>query len=135
MVWPGAGIAHSRGVLPDFYPTRVNVGLPIPPPLHASQYLCISVLPAVWINVASLNPWLSDFHTAQFSDESGRYLFCSLVVIFAVVVHGGKAYLTEPPSRPEVCQAVIKLVSVTCDQTLPDLDPDLPRITVRSGGD
>ena len=29
----------------------------------------------VWMNVASLNPWLLDFHAALFSDGSGCYCF------------------------------------------------------------
>ena len=29
----------------------------------------------IWLNASSLNPWLSDFHTARFSDSSGCYLF------------------------------------------------------------
>ena len=65
-VWPGAGIAHSQGILPHFYPPHVNVGLPIPPatatsppPKHCP--LCPSspsppLLP-IWMNMASLNPW------------------------------------------------------------------------------
>ena len=46
---------------------------------------CISMslpLLPIWMNVISLISWLSDFHTAQFSDNSGWYLFCSRVVIF-----------------------------------------------------
>ena len=71
-VWPGAGIAHSPGSPPNFYPLHVNVGLPIPLPplLHATLSLraspSISTSPPllhIWMNVASLKPWLSDFHT------------------------------------------------------------------------
>ena len=40
------------------------------PPASAT----LPLLP-IWMSVASLNPWLSDFHTAQFSDSSGCYLF------------------------------------------------------------
>ena len=72
---------------------------------HSATFLHLSAslpLLPVWMNVTSLNSWLSDFHTARFSDESGWYLCYSLVVIFAVVVHGGEAYLPIPPSWPEV---------------------------------
>ena len=33
-----------------------------------------SLLP-VWMNVSSLSPWLSDFHTVRFSVRSGLFLF------------------------------------------------------------
>ena len=33
------------------------------------------------MNVATLNTWLLDFHTAQISDHSGYYLFLDLVLI------------------------------------------------------
>ena len=45
-------------------------------PISASQPLI-----TVWMMVVSLSPWLSDFHTAWFSDSSGCYLFWDLVVI------------------------------------------------------
>ena len=32
-------------------------------------------LPPVWVNVSSLSPWLSDFHTVWFSASSGCFLF------------------------------------------------------------
>ena len=95
VVWSGAGIAHSQGIPHDFYPPRMNVGQPIPLPL------CISASP-IWMNVAILNLWSSDFHTAHFSDKSGWDLFYSLVVIFAAVVQIGKACLPTPPSWLEV---------------------------------
>ena len=72
--------------------------------LHHTTCLPVSVtLPLLptWINVASLNPWLSDFHTALFSDGSGCYLFWNLVVILSMVAWGGKACLPMPPSWPE----------------------------------
>ena len=53
--------------------------------LHHTMSPCLSAsLPflSVWMNVAALNPWLSDFHTAWFSDDSGWYLFCSVAVFF-----------------------------------------------------
>ena len=105
MVWSGAGISCSQDIPPDFYPSYINVGPPVPPLLHDTLHLFTPLhaptsLPLlhIWMNVASLNPWLLDFRTAQFSDESGSYLFSSLVVIFAVVVQGGEPYLPMPPS-------------------------------------
>ena len=69
----------------------------------ASPHLSTSLsLLLVGMNVTSLNPWFSDFHTAQFSDSSGWYLFCSLIVIFAVAVQGGKLCLSTPPSWPVI---------------------------------
>ena len=70
------------------YP-HVNVGPPGPPaaaspawsascrlamhPLHPS---CLSspLLP-VWMNVSSLTPWLSDFHTVRYSGSSSCFCF------------------------------------------------------------
>ena len=37
-------------------------------------YPPLSLLP-VWMNVSSLSPWLSDFHTVRFSVSSGWFLF------------------------------------------------------------
>ena len=48
-----------------------------PPPCHeSSPPSCVSppLLP-VWMNASSLTPWLSDFHTVQFSVSSGCCLF------------------------------------------------------------
>ena len=70
-----------------------------------SAPLCLSVtlpLLSIWMNVASLNPWLLDFLTAQFSDNSGCYLFWTLLIIISVVVRGGEACLPTPPTWPEV---------------------------------
>ena len=79
MIWPGAGITGSQGVPPDIYPPGLPI-LPLPPPLHATPCLLASLpistsLPLHQMNVASLNPWLSDFHTAHFFDSSRCYLF------------------------------------------------------------
>ena len=76
----GAGIACSQGVPLNFYLPHVNVGLPLPvlpPPLPLCATLCLlASLPLLptWMNVASLNLWLSNFHTVQFSDSSGCYI-------------------------------------------------------------
>ena len=73
-VGPGAGIARSPGNTPNFYSSHVNVGLPsllllhaTPLDPHLSSPLPLSTSPhllPVWMNVASLNPWLLDFHIA-----------------------------------------------------------------------
>ena len=49
----------------------------VPPCCVSSPPGCLSppLLP-VWMNVSSLSPWLSDFHTVQFSISSG----CSLLL-------------------------------------------------------
>ena len=39
-----------------------------------SGCLPLPVLP-VWMNISSLSPWLSDFHTVRFSVSSGCFLF------------------------------------------------------------
>ena len=47
------------------------------PPCHKSSLpgcLFPPLLP-VWVSVFSLSPWLSDFHTVQFSVSSGCFLF------------------------------------------------------------
>ena len=108
VVWSGTGIPRSWGTPDDFYQPHVDVGLPVPDftpfcatppplPLHGSVHL--PLLP-IWMNVASLNPWL--LYQAQFSDNSGWYLFCSLVVFLTIVVRGGKACLPTLPSWPVV---------------------------------
>ena len=101
IVWWGSGIPRSWGFPPNFYPPHMGVGLPLPC-LHT--FLCISMslpLLLVWMNRTSLNPWLLDCHTAWFSDDSFWYLFCSLVVIFAVVVQGVMLCLPRLLSWPE----------------------------------
>ena len=36
----------------------------------------------VWMNVSSLTPWLSDFHTVLFSISSGCFLFLNMLLSF-----------------------------------------------------
>ena len=77
------------------YP-HTNVGLSSPPatalpswfsshhltahPLHLG---CPSLpLLPVWMDVSSLTPWLSDFHTVQFYSSSGYFLFLDLLLSF-----------------------------------------------------
>ena len=44
--------------------------------------LPIFTLVPVWMNVSSLTPWLSNFHTIQFSDSSSYFLFLNLLLSF-----------------------------------------------------
>ena len=61
-----------------------------PPRLSASCCLAVSPPPScpslsllpVWMNVSSLTPWLSDFHTVLFSVSSGCFLFLNLLLSF-----------------------------------------------------
>ena len=97
-----------------FYPPHVNVGPPVPLPLltapdcfSPSAPISASLpLLSIWMDVVSLNPWLSDFHTARFSDGSRCYLFRGLIVILSLIVQVGKACLPTPPSWLEVCKVV-----------------------------
>ena len=50
--------------------THFAAALTASPPISTTPPL----LP-IWMNVASLNPWLSSFHPAQFDNSSGCYLF------------------------------------------------------------
>ena len=79
VVWPEVGIAHSQGIPPDFYPSHVNVVLPIPPATTTPHPLRPGSpsppLPSMWMNMTSLNTWLSDFHTVRLSGSSGYFLF------------------------------------------------------------
>ena len=56
VVWPGAGIAHSQGIPPDFYLPHMNVGSPVPapPPLHATC-LCLSTCPYISASLTCLD--------------------------------------------------------------------------------
>ena len=75
-------------------------------PLHPS---CLSppLLP-VWINVSSLTPWLSDFHTVQFSGSSGCCFVFKFVVVLLLFVRGGTVHLPTPLSWVEV-QSLLSL--------------------------
>ena len=54
------------------------------------------------MNVSSLTPWLSDFHTGRFSGSSGYSFVFKFVVVLLLVVGGGKVYLPMPLSWLEV---------------------------------
>ena len=72
----------------------LRVSMPLWASLRLYPFLCI------WMNVASLNPWLLDFYLAWFSENSGWLLFFSQVVIFVLVMWGAKVCLSTPPSWP-----------------------------------
>ena len=101
--WPGVGITHSQGIPHHFYPAHMNAGptvplllpfCPIPPICPISETL--PFLP-IWMDMASLNPWLLDFHTAWFSDSFGC-CFWDLVLILSIVEWAGEESLPMFPS-------------------------------------
>ena len=69
------------------YP-HANMGLPGPPglpgplPCYASSpsHVPVSAALPFWMNVSSLTPWLSDYHTVQFSGSSDYFLFLNLLL-------------------------------------------------------
>ena len=65
-------------------------------PLHPS---CPSppLLP-VWMNVSSLSPWLSDFHTVRFFWKFWQAFVFKFVVVLLLVVRGSTVCLPMPPS-------------------------------------
>ena len=84
VVWPGAGLACSQDTPTQFLSTTHECGNTILPPHCLSVLHCMfipypssttsSLLP-IWLNVSSLNPWLSDFHIVQYSGSAGCFLF------------------------------------------------------------
>ena len=56
-------------------------------------YLSLPLLP-FWINVSSLTPWLSDFHTVWFCGSSGGFLFLNW--LFPSFEQEGEVYLPTP---------------------------------------
>ena len=52
----------------------------------------------VRMNVSSLTPWLSDFHTVRFCQFWLFVFFFKFVVVLLLVVWGDKVYLPMPPS-------------------------------------
>ena len=59
-------------------PSSQSAALRSPP----AAALPAPVLLPVWMNDSSLTPWLSDFHTVQFSASSGCFLFLNLLLTF-----------------------------------------------------
>ena len=86
--WGLSHVSHRWNSSPQMWDCAVWKPLPLsvhqPPPRHQSFLLGCPSLPLllVWMNVSSLTPWLSDFHTAQFSLSSGCFLFLNLLSFF-----------------------------------------------------
>ena len=53
----------------------------------------------VWMNVSSLSPWLSDFHTVRFSVISGGFLFLNCCCPFGCVRRHSVSTYTSILSR------------------------------------
>ena len=81
------GLSCSSVILPGYLHTKVGpLGLPPPPCCQSSlSWLRSPHLLPVWMNVSSLNLWLSYFHTVWFSGSSGDFLFLNLLSFFACV--------------------------------------------------
>ena len=77
---------------PVSQPSPHSVFQPLPcPPQSSRPLLAMSPLHpgcpsppllSIWMNVSSLSPWLSNFHTVQFSGSSGCFLFLNLLSFF-----------------------------------------------------
>ena len=77
---------------PVSQPSPHSVFQPLPcPPQSSRPHLAMSPLHpgcpsppllSIWMNVSSLSPWLSNFHTVQFSGSSGCFLFLNLLSFF-----------------------------------------------------
>ena len=83
---PDCAVCHLvHQLLPLWPAAALPTPLHNPPPrwvrqpqpfLESSLPGCLSLpLLLVWMNVSSLSPWLSDFHTVRFSVSSGCFLF------------------------------------------------------------
>ena len=91
---------------PVWKPPPHLLGQPLPscqssPPGYVSPPLLL-----FWMNVSSLTPWLSDFHTVWFSVSSGCFLFLKLMLSY-FVVRGGTACLPTPSFWPEVHRCLL----------------------------
>ena len=88
------GLSHSWWLLSVYL--HINVGPSALPasvlPAQSSSH-CLAVQPlhpacpsppilSVWMNVSSLTPWFSDFHTVRLSGRSGCLLFLNLLFSF-----------------------------------------------------
>ena len=74
----GCAVCHPvHQLLPCQPAAALPTPLLQPPPCHKSSLSgspSPTLLP-IWMNVSSLSPWLSDFHTVRFSVSSGCFLF------------------------------------------------------------
>ena len=87
-----------------------------PLPCHESSLSgCLSppLLP-IWMNVSSLTPWLSDFHTVRFFCQFWLFLVFKFAVVFLLFVRGGTVCLPTPPSWLDepVCQYFVEDFSI-----------------------
>ena len=98
------GLLTPKVKPPNFYSPHMNVG-PLILPLPLCATLCplhpdcpsLPLLP-IWMNVSSLIPWLSDFHTVRFCGSSGYFFVFKFVIL--LVVWESKVYLPRPPFWP-----------------------------------
>ena len=108
------GLSHSPFVPPGLSTCKCGTAGHVSPPCppwscsccFAGSPLCprcpsLTLLP-VWMSVSSLTPWLSDFHTVQFSGIAGCLFVFKFVVVLLLVVQGGKVYLPMSLSWLEV---------------------------------
>ena len=76
-VWSGLGL----GLLaPQVSLLVLSTTLEYGAALSAGHHCCLAAAPSlpllpVWINISSLNPWLSDFHAVRFSGSPDLFLF------------------------------------------------------------
>ena len=105
--WPAAALPT---LLHNLLPCWVQQ----PAPCRESSLPGCQSLPLllVWMNVSSLSPWLSDFHTVQFSVSSGCFSFLNCCCP-SFGLRGGTVCLPTPPSWPEVKGVVFSVCSVS----------------------
>ena len=80
------------------------------PPSHPCWPLLL-----VWINVSSLTPWLSDFHTVRFCISVLVVFVFKFVVVLLLVVVGGTVCLPMPPSWLEVSALFFNQQNCSCN--------------------
>ena len=82
----------------------------------------------VWMNVSSLTPWFSDFHTVQFSGRSGCFFVFEFVVALLLVVRRGTVCLPMPPSSDSCFVFLCIFLNVFIDYaiTVVPFPPPLP---------
>ena len=106
-IWPGARIAHSQGISPDFYPPHVNVGpsillQPLHLPFHATTPLHLFL----WLHPSYLSGWMCFLQilgcqtSIQLNFLSVLVIICfwDLIVILSMVARIGEACLPLLPS-------------------------------------
>ena len=114
VVWPQSGINYSPGILPDVYPPHVGPPVPLAaalPPLPRHGHKSSS---PPWLPIKAPPTCLDEYdffkslvvrlpYSSIFWQFWVVFLFCfEVIVIFLIVVQGGKACLPSPPSLLEV---------------------------------